>query len=145
VTLNSEQSPERINESAKLELEQRVKLYEFYVGAYIKGIAFYLAITGVLLKFAMDCDRYRGVFSAVGLLCSFAILIPLWFAIRHERELQRRFLELAALTATKPISTSPLLVLSCATACFWVIMLSAGYTSSTGSDVNRPVGKANAF
>ena len=115
-----------MNESAKLELEQRVRLYEFHVGAYIKGIAFYLAITGVLLKFAVDTVQYRTVFAAAGLLCSFAILIPLMFGLRHERVMRRRFVELAEATGTNPISTSPLLMLSVATASFWMIV-SAGW------------------
>lgn len=51
-----------MDEPSKFELVQRVRLYQFYIDCYIKGIAFFLAITAALLKFAMDDKSNRTVF-----------------------------------------------------------------------------------
>ena len=109
-------------ESARVELELRVRLYEFYVGSYIKGIAFYLGITGILLKFAVDSENYRSTFCAAGILCAVAVLVPLVFGSVHERAMRVRFRELAKATDTEAISTSPLRMLVFATVVFWVII-----------------------
>jgi len=111
-----------MNEEAKAELEHRVSLYQFYIGSYTKGIAFFLAITGALLKFAVDSTEYRSVFAVVGLLCNAAVLIPLLYGARHERQIARDFTRLAEATHTKSISTGPLRMLVVATATFWVIL-----------------------
>jgi len=57
-----------MDETAKIELEHRVKLYQFYLGCYIKGIAFFLAITAALLKFALDSTKHSRIFSWAGIL-----------------------------------------------------------------------------
>lgn len=111
-----------IDEPVKLELDHRVKLYQFYVELYVKGIALYLGITSVLLKFAVDSTSYREVFCVAGLACAFAILIPLFFAYQHERTLRADFDRLAKASGINAISTSPLLYLSHATTCFWFII-----------------------
>lgn len=115
-----------IDESAKIELEHRVALYQFHLGSYIKGVAFFLAITGALLKFGLDSELYRAVFSWAGLMCNFAILIPLIFSFVHERHIARDFDRLAIATKTATISTNPLRMLAIATTVFWLI-LSAGW------------------
>ena len=61
-----------MDEAAKLELGHQVDLYQFYIGSYIKGLAFYIAVTGALLKFALDEMQYRRVFTSAGLLVSMA-------------------------------------------------------------------------
>jgi len=111
-----------VDEAAKVELEHRVNLYQFYIGTYTKGIAFFLAITGALLKFALDSEQYRSVFSWAGLLCNAAILIPLIFGIAHERKIAAAFKRLAESTGTTRISTGPLRILAIATVVFWSIL-----------------------
>ena len=111
-----------MNEEAKVELEHRVSLYQFYIGTYTKGIAFFLAITGALLKFALDSAEYRVIFAAAGLICSASILIPLGYGAHHERQIARDFTRLAEGTNTRSISTGPLRMLVVATAIFWAIV-----------------------
>ena len=116
------QGAKYMDESAKLELEHRVRLYQFYLDCYIKGIAFFLGITAALLKFAVESSLSRATFSLAGVLCSLVILIPLVFAYTHEKALSAEFLRLAEATRTRPISTSPLRMLTRATTLFWVII-----------------------
>jgi hypothetical protein len=111
-----------MKESDKIELEHRVNLYQFYIDQYTKGIAFFLAITGALLKFAIDSKNYRTIFSAIGILCSLAVLIPLLFGFNHESSMSKDFGRLAQNTGTKKISTTPLKMLAIATAIFWIIV-----------------------
>jgi hypothetical protein len=111
-----------MDESDKFELEQRLRLYQFYIDCYIKGIAFFLAITAALLKFAVDAKSYRTVFAVAAIMCTVAVLIPLVFGLIDERKIARDFRRLAETTQTKPISTAPLLMLSIATAYFWLIV-----------------------
>jgi hypothetical protein len=115
-----------MDESAKFELEQKVDLYKFYLSSYLKGIAFFLAIIGALLKFSVDSVAYRGVFSAAGVICCAIVLVPILYGISHERKFRRDFVRLAELTNTKPVSTSPFRMLIVTTASFWVIV-SAGW------------------
>jgi hypothetical protein len=112
-----------MDESAKLELEHRVRLYQFYIDCYIKGMAFFLGITAALLKFAVDSIPYRNIFAVAAIGCTLTILIPLIFGMVDERRIARDFKRLAELTKTAPISTAPLLMLSVAVATFWVIIL----------------------
>ncbi|MDZ4287355.1 MAG: hypothetical protein U0984_05325 [Prosthecobacter sp.] len=111
-----------MDESSKFELEQRVRLYQFYVDCYIKGIAFFLAITAALLKFAMDSKPYRTVFAVAAIICTLSILIPLIFGMVDERKMARDFRRLAEATKTTPTSTAPLRMLAIATAYFWLIV-----------------------
>lgn len=114
-----------VNEAAKVELEHRVALYQFYLNSYIRGIAFFLAINAVLFKFAIDDQLHRRMFSILALLCGLAILIPLVFSIRHVREMGSDFKRLAEATRTKPIRVAPLTMLSGATTLFWLIIVGA--------------------
>lgn len=111
-----------MNENAKIELAHRVGLYQFYISQYTRGIAFFLAITGVLLKFAIDSQQYRFIFSLIGVICSLAVLIPLLFGFWHESNIASDFKRLAQKTKTEMISTAPLKMLSIATAVFWSIV-----------------------
>jgi hypothetical protein len=111
-----------MNEAARLELDHRVRLYQFYIDCYIKGAATFLAIMAALLKFAVDAGTYRSVFSVAALVCCAAILIPLSFGVFDERRMSRDFIRLAAATGTVAISTAPLRMLSAAVAVFWLIV-----------------------
>jgi hypothetical protein len=111
-----------MEETAKTELENQVTLYQFYVSTYTKGIALYLAITGALLKFAIDSKEYRQVFGAAGLLSAIAILIVLGFGIAWERITAKEFRRLAVTTGTTCISTAPFRALTVAVAAFWVLV-----------------------
>jgi hypothetical protein len=107
---------------AEIELGHKVDLYQFYISAYTKGIAFFLAITGALLKFAVDSDDYRQLFSLAGLACNAAVLIPLIFGAFHERRMAAHHRRLAKATGTTFISTAALKMLVWATAVFWAIL-----------------------
>ena len=109
--------------AAKLDLENQVALYQFHVGSYTKGIAFFLAINAVLFKFALDDESRRLLYSIVAILCGAAILIPLGYGLLHSRRMKVRFDRLAELTRTDPIDVTPLQMLVQATAAFWVIIL----------------------
>jgi dihydrodipicolinate synthase/N-acetylneuraminate lyase len=111
-----------MDEAAKLELEHRAKLYQFYVDCYIKGIAFFLGITAALLKFAIDSADHRATFSVAGILCSLVVLIPLRYAFAHQKTMAADFQRLAKATQTKPISVEPLHMLVRATTGFWIII-----------------------
>lgn len=115
--------PSLIDESAKLELDHRVALYQFHASAYIRGIAFFLAINAVLIKFAIDDTTNRGLYSEVALLCSIAIVIPLAFSYWHIGEMKREFKRLAVATRTIALSVAPLAMLSFATTVFWLVIL----------------------
>ena len=112
-----------MDESSKFELEQRVRLYQFYIDCYTKGIAFFLSIMTALLKFAVDSKLYRPVFARAAIISTLAILIPLLFSIAQQRKIAQDFRRLAKATKTTPISAAPLLMLSIVTACFWLIVL----------------------
>lgn len=107
---------------ASLELEQQVALYQFYLSAYLKGIAFYLAISGALGKFAADSESYRSELVWLGVLSSLAALIPLTYGFVHERYFRASFVRLADATATTPISTGPFRMLIAATTTLWAIV-----------------------
>jgi hypothetical protein len=111
---------------AKFELEQAVGLYKFYLDAYIKAIAFFLAIAGFVAKAAIDSARDRGLFSTIGLVCNAIVLIPIGFGIYHERTISRSFIRLAQQTGTSALSTSPFRMMIVATCAFWIV-LSAGW------------------
>jgi len=112
-----------MNERAKFELEQRVDLYQFYLSSYMKGLAFFLAITGVLLKFAVDNREYRSIFSWAGILCSLAALIPIIFARNQERGFSSNFQRLAESTGTVPINTMPFRMLINVVLAFWIVVV----------------------
>lgn len=114
-----------MDDSAKIELENSVSLYQFHVNTYIKGIIVFLAITGALFKFSIESNEYRKIYAAAGILCGIAILIPLVFSFIHEKKIKEDFKRLAQTTNTNPISTSPLCMLSRVTAFFWVIISGA--------------------
>lgn len=121
-------SNSQISESAKLEYERQVELYQFHVGAYIRGIAFFLAINALLLKFAIDDLVNRTMFAIFALSCGLAILIPLVFSFCHVRNIRKDFQRLAVLTKTQPISVAPFVMLSSVTLAFWIIIFGAwGY------------------
>lgn len=103
-----------------------MRLYQFYIDCYIKGIAFFLGITAALLKFALDSDSagHRTIFALAAITCTVAILIPLVFGIVDESRMAADFRRLAEATKTRPISTVPLRVLSITTGCFWIIVFS---------------------
>ena len=114
---------ERKWEGAKLSLAQRVGLYQFFVTSYMQGIAFFLTITGVLLKFALEREtNHRAVFVIAGLAFLLAACFPLLGARRYERDMAKRFQRLAAQTSTEPVDTTPLRNLIYATWVFWVII-----------------------
>ena len=111
-----------MRDAARFELEKRVDLYQFYLGAYLKGIAFYLAITGALLKFAIDNDTYRNIFGYAGILVSLAVLVPLLFSMRHEKSFKNEFARLATATRTQAIETSPFLMLIRVVVAIWAVV-----------------------
>ena len=109
-------------EAAKLDLQNHVTLYQFYVGAYIKGIAFFLAINAVLFKFALDDKPDRLLFSLVALGAGLAILMPLFFGRSHALGLADLFQKLSRRTETEVIDVSPLKMLVRTTAIFWSLI-----------------------
>ena len=113
-----------LNDPARQELDHQVQLYQFHVGSYIRGIAFFLAINAVLMKFALDDKSQRLLYSVVAMLCALAILIPLRFGFRHGAKLAADFERLAKATGTQPVDTSPLAMLVRATFWFWLIIFS---------------------
>lgn len=110
---------------AKMELDHRVALYQFHVSSYIRGVAFFLVINGVLFKFAIDDARNRDLYSMLALLCGAAITIPLIYSFWHIRAMKVEFQRLATLTSTTALSVSPLLMLSVVTTAFWFIIVGA--------------------
>lgn len=111
-----------MEETSKIELENQVTLYQFYVATYTKGLALFLAITGALLKFALDSKEHRQVFGTAGLLSAIAVLIVLGFGIAWERTTAKEFRRLAMTTGTTCISTSPFRALTVTVAVFWVMV-----------------------
>src|SRR5688572_8270838 len=111
-----------MDESAKTELEHHVRLYQFHVDCYIKGIAFFLAITAALLKIAVDSQTFRVPFAIGALLCTVAISLPIVFGFTHEKRLVEEFQRLAVATKTRPLSTAPLRMLARTAAFFWFIV-----------------------
>jgi hypothetical protein len=111
-----------MNESSKIELDRRVRLYQFYVDCFIKGIGIFLGITAALLKFALDSTTHRTLFSRAGLSCSLVILIPLVFGFVEQRWIAADLSRLAGETHTSIISTAPLLMLCFTTLSFWLII-----------------------
>lgn len=112
-----------MNEVAKLELDHQVILYQFYVATYTKGIALFLAITGALLKFALDSAEHRSIFATAGIVCSVAILIVFFYGLAYRRATQVEFTRLAEAAGTKPISTKPFAALTATAGAFWVVVL----------------------
>jgi hypothetical protein len=110
------------DEAARLELDHRITLYQFHVGSYIRGIAFFLAINAVLFKFALDDKVQRTLYSIIALLCCLAVLVPLVFGALHIRVMNDDFKRLAEATGTKAILVSPFTMLTIATAAFWLII-----------------------
>ena len=80
-----------LHDPAGQELDHQVQLYQFHVGSYIRGIAFFLAINAVLMKFALDDKSQRLLYSVVAMLCALSILIPLRFGFRHVHKLAANF------------------------------------------------------
>ena len=111
-----------MDDASKTELDHQVTLYQFYLGTYTKGIALFLAITGALLKFALDSKEYRQVFGMAGLASAIAILIIIGYAVFWERITAKEFKRLAEATGTTPISTAPFRALAVAVAAFWVLV-----------------------
>ena len=89
-----------MEETSKIDLDNQVTLYKFYVGTYTKGVALFLAITGVLLKFALDSKEHHQVFGSAGLISTIAIFIILGYGIAWERITSEEFKRLAK--ATEP-------------------------------------------
>ncbi len=105
------------------ELKLRVDLYKFYIDGYIKGITIFLGIQGALFTFAVREAANRALILAVAFVCCCAILMPLHSAFSQEKEFRMRFQELALLCGQKPIETSPLYMLACATTAFLMIVV----------------------
>jgi len=114
-----------MDDGAKFELEQLTGLYKFYLDAYIKGIAFFLAIASFIAKTALDSLAHRVFFGLAGMTTSTAVLIPLIFSIWHERHLCDQFRQLAKMTATTPVSTAPFRILIVGTSALWLLVFAA--------------------
>jgi hypothetical protein len=112
-----------MDEAARIELDHRVSLYQFYVATYTKGIALFLAVVGALLKFALDSKDHRAIFATAGLACTLAILIIIAYSLSYERDIAKDFARLGAATGTAPITSAPFRALSAAVLAFWILVL----------------------
>ena len=122
VTLRTGGNGSQMDDAAKFDLEQTIGLYKFYLDAYIKAIAFFLAIAGFVAKAAIDSERDRALFATVGLICNGIVLIPIAFGIYHERAIAKTFKRLAASTGTTTVTTAPFRMMIVATCAFWVVL-----------------------
>lgn len=109
-------------EHAKFELGMRKDLYKFYGGAYLRTVAFFLAITALLLKLALDDPDRRTLLSLVGIGATLIALIPLINSFIHYEEMRDRFDELARETRTKAVSVTPILLLALTSSAFWFLV-----------------------
>jgi hypothetical protein len=108
-------------ESASLfEIDQNRRLYEFYLGWYLKGTVFFVALAAALAKLALDSGFHRRTFLAAGAAWSLLLLAPLACGFMYERRQSMAFGRLAALTGTDPISTAPFRLVLSLVAAIWV-------------------------
>jgi len=116
-------------ESASLfEIDQNRQLYEFYFGWYVKGMAVFVVLAGVLAKLAVDSRFHRRTFIAAGAVWSLGLLAPLVIGLGYERRTSTLFARLAALTGTDPISTAPLRLLLMGGAALWLALAAVWVT-----------------
>ena len=105
--------------NVKFQIEHDTDLYKFYITNYLKVIAFYIAINGALLKFAVDSAQYRSVFCLAALLYSLVLGPVVVFGIFQNRSFQSRFKKYSASSEIDSISTAPGYLLGTIASFFW--------------------------
>lgn len=105
------------------ELKQLLSLYEFYISSYIKGLAFYITITGALIKFSLEAEviSNRIIFSIAGLTVNLISLCIIMFAFFHRKDMQSSFQKLSSQTGTSLVKTSPFNMLIYASLGLWLL------------------------
>lgn len=107
-------------ERLKTELDLRSEMYRFYFSAYVRAIFLWFGVNGALLKFAIDAQKYRGVFSVAALLSSLFFFPLLIYGFVHMRRMTREFESLAESTGVR-VSTEPAMAVGIVSTCFWFI------------------------
>jgi hypothetical protein len=110
-----------VENASLFEIDQNRRLYEFYVGWYLKGMSIVVLIEGALAKLAVDSRFHRGMFIAAGAACSLGLFAPVLVGFAYEpRRTAMTFARLAAVTGTDPISTAPFRLVLIMGAVLWL-------------------------
>jgi len=109
-----------MDNNTKFQIEQDTDLYKFYITSYLKAIAFYIAINGVLLKFAVDSTQYRSVFCLAALLYSLVLGPVIVFGMFQNRSFRSRFKKYSASSGIESVSTAPGYLFGTISSFFWI-------------------------
>ena len=116
-----------MDERIKYELDQKIEVHHNYFSNALKLMAFFLAIMGALLKFAIESPKYSDVFCIAGAVISAIAMIVSALAFVFNISLSKDVRRLSCQLGIRPISIIPVLILSLGALCANAIFLVGWY------------------
>jgi hypothetical protein len=117
------QTSAAVENASLFEIDQNRRLYQFYLGWYLKGMSIFVVLDGMLAKLAVDSRFHRGMFIAAGAASTLVLVAPIAVGFTFERRTSTTFGRLAALTGTDPISTAPFRLVLLSATVLWLALV----------------------